>query len=108
MTRLSFQLMSGAEMRSKGVTKRFICKHGKQLILEGIIIPTAWDVKGQPAECSLFTFDEKEYKVDSSQGIGSEILPFIRKKVRVSIRRSPLKQLAEIVILEEIKEINAL
>lgn len=77
-------------------------------VLEGIIIPTSWDEKGHPTEFSLFTLDEREYKIDSSHGKGEEISAFIKKKIRISYRRDKEKRSANYIRPEDIREISEL
>ena len=85
-----------------------IPKEGNSEIIEGIIIPTAWNEKGYAIQFSLFTFDEREYKIRSSRGEGVEISAFIRKKIKLTYRRNNKNRSAKYILTEDICEINEL
>ena len=78
----------------------------KPINLEGILIPTSWDERGQPTGFSIFTFDEREYKLDCGHGVGNEISTFIRKKVRVTYRYNKDNGTKEYIIVDNIYELN--
>jgi len=48
--------------------------------IEGLIIPSNWDEKGNIKAVSLHTSDEKEYRVEYG-GVGQELLAHIHHKV---------------------------
>ena len=65
---------TGDEKRRAGMNSVF---------LEGIVIPTNWDEKGNIKDAALFTFHEDEYLIDQDEK-GGELLAFIRQQVKVS------------------------
>ena len=80
-------------------------KSGDASVLEGIIIPRAWDEKGLPTEFSLFTFDEGEYWIDPHRGKGPEASAFIRRTVQVMYRRDEKKLPPGWIVPDEILEV---
>ena len=51
--------------------------------IEGLIIPSSWDEKGNIKAVSLHTSDEKEYRVEYG-GVGKELLAHIHHKVEAT------------------------
>jgi hypothetical protein len=81
-------------------------KQKKSAILEGIIIPTAWNSRGHPTKFSLFTFDEREYKIDPGNTKNIDFSAFIQKKIRISYHQDINKESAEDIMPEEIYTMN--
>jgi hypothetical protein len=51
--------------------------------IQGLIIPAAWDKKGNVLAVAVSTFDEEEYFVEKG-GKGDELLGLLRKEMEVS------------------------
>ena len=75
-------------------------------MMDGIIFPTSWDAQGDPTEYSLFTFDEKEFKIVSAHGADKRLFEYSRKRVRVAFRRKRGRLPMEGLILEDLYEID--
>ena len=51
--------------------------------IRGLVLPYAWDEKGDVLEIVIDTPDEKRYHIDSDE-TGSSLIPFIRNVVEVT------------------------
>ena len=83
-----------------------IQKSDKFLNLEGIIIPTSWDEKGNPTGFSLFTFDEREFKLLPIKGNNKELLGHIRQQIRGTFRKENSDASIETIVLETLYSIG--
>ena len=77
--------------------------------IEGIVIPTNWDEKGNAIVTALFTYHEDEYLIDQDKK-GEELLTFIRKQVKVSgeVRKQGGKKIIKVNEYELKKEQDSL
>ena len=73
--------------------------------IEGIVIPTNWDQKGNVIVAALFTYHEDEYFIDQDEK-GGELLALIRKQVKVSgeVRQQGGKRIIKVKEYELEKE----
>ena len=51
--------------------------------IQGLIIPVAWDEKGNVLAVAISTFDEDEYLIDRDEK-GEQLLGLLREEVKVS------------------------
>ena len=68
------------------MTTASIGKQGELFYLDGIIIPTAWNANGSPTQFSLFTFDEREFKLAPATREKNRLPSYSRKNIRVAYR----------------------
>jgi hypothetical protein len=52
-------------------------------IIQGLIVPVAWDGEGNPLTVAIATFDEKEYLVHRDEK-GDQMLGLLRREVEVT------------------------
>jgi hypothetical protein len=53
---------------------------GETVTVDGIVIPSAWDVDGAITGVSINTFDERSYRV-AGKGVGEELAALTRRRV---------------------------
>lgn len=53
------------------------------VVLEGILLPVRWGPNGEVSHVSLMTFDEAEYRIDTSAASTIDVKRFLRRHVRV-------------------------
>ncbi len=75
-------------------------KNRRLIAIKGIVIPVAWDQKGNPISVAIATHTEEEYVV-SNDSKGKELFNLIREGVEIT---GLVKQSAGIKIIE-IKDI---
>ena len=59
-------------------------EHTTEITAMGIIVPAAWDSRGQPVSVMLATYDEKEYLVSMATVKGKQLGDLLHQKVCVT------------------------
>lgn len=73
-------------------------------VLEGIVVPNSWDENGCPTQYSLFTFDEREYRIDPLRARGPDVSAYVRRIIKVAILHSENDERKDGIIVKDIIE----
>jgi len=59
-------------------------KDAREIVLEGVLIPTQWGPSGEVQEVGLMTFDENQYHIDPAAVEDHGLRHQLRRHVRLS------------------------
>jgi hypothetical protein len=77
-------------------------RSGEEAVLEGVLVPVSWGPDGSVSEVSLMTFDEDEYRIETTVAAALALADHLRKHVRLRGRthRGRIVAAAAVEILE--------